>query len=191
MDSDGILMDQDSGSQISFRWWLCSVNLSFSHRTIDVDSSEAEVLFEILDLSGDGSIDKEDREGAHPAAMKSSTQPPGFLHWLKRSYLNHPKMIFFLSKEHDLGMFFQCFHLGKSIRVSIMIKNNLITPLITIIELLTFSMSSNDYHSSCGKTLTYGFQWIVDGKNQWWFISGKTIWITLQQQEKLITTPMV
>ena len=32
-------------------------------RTIDVDSSEAEVLFEILDLSGDGSIDKEDRQG--------------------------------------------------------------------------------------------------------------------------------
>ncbi|CAJ1402637.1 unnamed protein product [Effrenium voratum] len=30
-------------------------------RTIDVDSSEAEVLFEILDLSGDGSIDKEER----------------------------------------------------------------------------------------------------------------------------------
>jgi len=29
-------------------------------RTIDVDSSEAEVLFEILDLSGDGSIDKEE-----------------------------------------------------------------------------------------------------------------------------------
>eukprot|EP00439_Symbiodinium_sp_Y106_P005541 s5634_g1.t1 len=29
-------------------------------QTIDVDSSEAEVLFEILDLSGDGSIDKED-----------------------------------------------------------------------------------------------------------------------------------
>jgi len=29
-------------------------------RTIDVDSSEAEVLFEILDLSGDGSIDRED-----------------------------------------------------------------------------------------------------------------------------------
>ncbi|CAK9070847.1 unnamed protein product [Durusdinium trenchii] len=31
-------------------------------RTIDVDSSEAEVLFEILDLSGDGSIDKEDHQ---------------------------------------------------------------------------------------------------------------------------------
>lgn len=29
-------------------------------RTIDVDSSEAEVLFEILDLSGDGTIDKEE-----------------------------------------------------------------------------------------------------------------------------------
>jgi len=29
-------------------------------RTIDVDSSEAEVLFEILDLSGDGSIDREE-----------------------------------------------------------------------------------------------------------------------------------
>ena len=45
---------------LSGTWWMIDIARS---RTIDVDSSEAEVLFEILDLSGDGSIDKEDREG--------------------------------------------------------------------------------------------------------------------------------
>ena len=42
-------------------WLFATKQRGAAHpgRTIDVDSSEAEVLFEILDLSGDGSIDKE------------------------------------------------------------------------------------------------------------------------------------
>ena len=65
-------------------------------RTIDVDSSEAEVLFEILDLSGDGSIDKEDRPGGPQTglwARNDSDKKPRsvslklFGTWLKNQHL--------------------------------------------------------------------------------------------------------
>ena len=41
-----------------------------------MDSSEAEVLFEILDLSGDGSIDKEDHQIVF-VVSRSWTSPRG------------------------------------------------------------------------------------------------------------------
>jgi hypothetical protein len=65
-------------------------------RTIDVDSSEAEVLFEILDLSGDGSIDKEDRQGGPQTGLwarnDSDKKLPSvslklFGTWLKNQHL--------------------------------------------------------------------------------------------------------
>ncbi|CAK9072671.1 Muscle calcium channel subunit alpha-1 (MDL-alpha-1) [Durusdinium trenchii] len=52
-DNEAITIDE-------IRRHLESKPVQHFFRTIDVDSSEAEVLFEILDLSGDGSIDKEE-----------------------------------------------------------------------------------------------------------------------------------
>ena len=104
----------------SWRHPLCLKNA----RTIDVDSSEAEVLFEILDLSGDGSIDREDIFSLMPLQLLVPDAVPGrllvllLLLWLLVSFffwlehvLYHCVLYFFIGLYTWLWYFLVVFFL--------------------------------------------------------------------------------